>query len=760
MKISQPGEGSKNMGIADIIKRRLAAAGWTSPQVSDWNLTVQVGECTLQVVRWAGQQLKSPLSLDTETELIIDATVPKLALASASDGETTVIILPADVAPFIVRHQAAHIIMHNAAFDYHVVRQHLRGDPAQTMWLRMADQGQLHCSLLLAMLVDIGVHDDTDRFRYGLDDLAARYLGLQVDKSDPHRLKFGELLGHDWTQPVDPGYLSYAAADPFITLQLWQELKRRAIDIINRHHIGKHLVQVHGLLTETLQTHASIALADIFHRGVVIDRTQVAEVRGRLEQLALEQVARLREAAPDVFSRTRAGELRYPTPGSLVPSKAQEPQRRRLQVFADARGLSPPKTDKGHLGLSSKYWGQFAGDDPYISAWVELEHTAKLLGFFGRLTAAVIHPRYRALVRTGRTSCKEPNLQQLPRAGGFRQMVVAPAGQVLFGIDYSAIELVVLAHVCHQKFGRSTLRDILRDGVDPHAYVAAIFEGCSLDEFNKLPNRKELRQRAKALNFGIPGGLSADTLVQYAAQTYQVQMTHQQAEDFRHRHITTVFPELTDYLESEPLAELLAWNLQTTPEAVQEVFDEPWHLQVLRRLCNGEPFKSSTGEPYPDGLVERLWEALVTLDSQGLWTAAVAAQDVKTLRRLFWGSAVTLSGRVRGNLPHCASKNCSFQGGAADGAKAALWRLHQAGFQVVVFCHDEYLLAWPASADHTAMSQQVEKICIDAMQPFCGDVPVRCEYWLAKRWDKRAEKVLDANGRLSVWEPPRDSAGT
>ena len=216
-------------------------------------------------------------------------------------------------------------------------------------------------------------------------------------------------------------------------------------------------------------------------------------------------------------------------------------------------------------------------------------------------------------------------------------------------------------------------------------------------------------------------------------------MTHQQAEDFRHRHITQVFPELAEYLEAEPLAELLAWNLHTTPEAVREVFDEDWHLQVLRRLCNGQPFKSSTGEPYPDGLVELLWEGLAELDTEGRWAAAVESQNTKQLQRLFWGSAVTLSGRVRGNLPYTASRNCSFQGAAADGAKAALWRLYREGFQVTAFVHDEFLLSWPADADHTALAQQVEQICVDEMQPFCGDVPVRCEYWLARCWDKRAE---------------------
>ena len=247
--------------------------------------------------------------------------MPRLALASASDGEHTCIILPADVGAFITRHQAAHVVMHNAAFDYHVIRQHLRGarraahlGPA---WLML---GSSTASLLLAMLVDIGTIDDTNRFNYGLDNLALRYLELQVDKSNEYRLRFGELLGHDWSTPVDPGFLSYAAADPFITLMLWQELKRR-----------RWTSSTATASPSTWCSSTGCSPRCCRHAPVSRWRTSTTEVctltAPRWQRCApgwsswLEQVAQLQELAPDVFSRKRSGELRYPNPGQHHPEQ-------------------------------------------------------------------------------------------------------------------------------------------------------------------------------------------------------------------------------------------------------------------------------------------------------------------------------------------------------------------------------------------------------------------------------------------------------
>ena len=159
----------------------------------------------------------------------------------------------------------------------------------------------------------------------------------------------------------------------------------------------------------------------------------------------------------------------------------------------------------------------------------------------------MIHPRYSTLVRTGRTSCSSPNIQQLPRSGGFREMIVASPSHYLLAVDYSFVELRTLAAVCEFRFGSSTLADVIRAGVDPHVHTAAMFANMSIDDFNQLktddPQRyATLRQRSKALNFGIPGGLGAASLVAYARSAYHVEMTIDEAQDFRQRLIDRCLP--------------------------------------------------------------------------------------------------------------------------------------------------------------------------------------------------------------------------
>jgi DNA polymerase-1 len=138
------------------------------------------------------------------------------------------------------------------------------------------------------------------------------------------------------------------------------------------------------------------------------------------------------------------------------------------------------------------------------------------------------------MVRTGRTSCSGPNIQQVPRKGGFREIFVAPAGHGVLAADYSFIELRTLAAECEARYGNSKLADVIRTGVDPHCYTAAMLLGVSPEEFMALehadPERFERqRQQAKPLNFGIPGGLGVASLVHYARSTYGVDLSEAQA---------------------------------------------------------------------------------------------------------------------------------------------------------------------------------------------------------------------------------------
>src|SRR5262249_39006213 len=153
----------------------------------------------------------------------------------------------------------------------------------------------------------------------------------------------------------------------------------------------------------------------------------------------------------------------------------------------------------------------------------------KLLQFIPHLRQGTVHPDYQVLTRGGRASCRNPNVQQIPREGGFRQLFGASPGHFLLVVDYSCIELRTLAATCLRRYRWSDLAEVIRAGVDPHAHTAAMMLNLPSDEFLAWkgdPERKEqydtARQASKAVNFGVPGGLGAASLVRYATATYGV----------------------------------------------------------------------------------------------------------------------------------------------------------------------------------------------------------------------------------------------
>jgi DNA polymerase I-like protein with 3'-5' exonuclease and polymerase domains len=133
--------------------------------------------------------------------------------------------------------------------------------------------------------------------------------------------------------------------------------------------------------------------------------------------------------------------------------------------------------------------------------------------------------------RNGRTSAHNPPIQQTPRKGGFREIFKASPGHVLVALDYDFIELCTLAAVCKARYGFSVLADVIIQGIDPHCFTAAMIEGVPLTEFMTYKDNPELkkkfsslRQQAKAINFGIPSGLTANGLSVYAQQAYGVSL--------------------------------------------------------------------------------------------------------------------------------------------------------------------------------------------------------------------------------------------
>jgi DNA polymerase-1 len=119
-------------------------------------------------------------------------------------------------------------------------------------------------------------------------------------------------------------------------------------------------------------------------------------------------------------------------------------------------------------------------------------------------------------------SCKEPNLQQLPRDARYRRCFVAPPGRVLVMADYSQIELRAAAKIA----GDRRMLAAYQSGEDLHTLTARSLLGKNEVSMGD-------RQLAKAVNFGLLYGQGAAGLMRYALANYGVKLTEDEAR--RHR---------------------------------------------------------------------------------------------------------------------------------------------------------------------------------------------------------------------------------
>ena len=715
-------------------------------------LSVQYGGSDVDFSIWkTGERLVSPIGIDTETELINGTEIPRVALISVSDGRDHRLIRPEDLDAFVAVHADAHFVAHNASFDFAVVRKALK-DPLP--WVEVAHSGRLHDTMILDALIRLAREDSYPNPR-DLGTLARLYLGVVIDKDDPFRLRYSELLDRSWDS-VDVGFFRYAIKDAIATRKLWDVLRRIASDLIKpfERELLPGVVDRYGILTESLQVRGAIGLSEIERNGIALDRSLVESTRGKLSgeiDTLVKQIQELPEAE-GLFKFSRSGELVLTA--SRKPATNQGKLIEILETISEELSLEDvPQAEKTKKITSSvKYWGQYSERSLFLSLWVRLEEVAKLFQFFAGLKSERIHPRYTTLVRTGRTSASGPNIQQLPRTGGFREMIIPSEGSYFLGIDYSAIELRTLAAVLERRYGRSRLADVLREGVDPHAFTASMFKGVSLEDFSRLSDRKKLRQQAKALNFGIPGGLGAKSLVSYAATTYGVDLSIEEATLFRDSLIKEIYPELGEYLKEDSIG-ILSANLRTSSHRVRSCFDSDGTFGAVKRIVSGKG--RSSGEAYGEAFVSRIWESLRTLNQNPKLRDLIAQRKggEQLFRELFFSPVVTITGRLRGKVGFSQSRNTPFQGVAADGAKIALWNLNRSGFRVVAFIHDEFLIEIPVEADHTEEASRVESILCDSMQQLCGSVPIACEYALSERWYKGAEGVFDDKRKLRLWMP-------
>ena len=212
-------------------------------------------------------------------------------------------------------------------------------------------------------------------------------------------------------------------------------------------------------------------------------------------------------------------------------------------------GLTPPdssnKTKSGHYSTAASVLEAMKDQHEVISLLLEYREISKLVSTYLDAIPKQINPNTGRVHTsfnqtgsvTGRLASSDPNLQNIPTRTALGHRVrngfVAEEGNLLLSVDYSQIELRIVAHMAHDE----GMLDAFKARQDIHATTAAAIYDVPINEVTK-----DQRRHAKAINFGLIYGMSAFGL------TRTTNLTLAEAENFVKAYFTK-FPGVKKYLD-------------------------------------------------------------------------------------------------------------------------------------------------------------------------------------------------------------------
>jgi DNA polymerase-1 len=349
-------------------------------------------------------------------------------------------------------------IAHNAKFDAKFIKNKLG-----------VDLGGVFDTLLASQLISAGDIEE----RHGLDVVAGRYLNESVDKTE--RLS-------NWEFELSEAQLEYAARDAAILLPL----RERQIESLKTNS----LIACAQLEFECVMPVANIELNGFFMKKELWLK-QLSAVEIKRAELAnqLQEILGVDAAQGSLFGPARA---------NINLDSHQQ-----LTEALNRMGIPVPD--------STRNWKlqPLAAEYPVIATLLDYRTVQKALTSYGQNMIDLINPatgRLHADFRqigapTGRFSCTNPNIQQVPHAIEYRRCFSGhPQGRKLVIADYSQIELRILAEFS----GDQGFIDAFNSGADLHRVTAAQVFNVGVEQVSK-----EQRDFAKRLNFGVVYGIGA-----------------------------------------------------------------------------------------------------------------------------------------------------------------------------------------------------------------------------------------------------------
>ncbi|RDL32266.1 DNA polymerase I [Photobacterium damselae] len=350
--------------------------------------------------------------------------------------------------------------------------------------------------------------------RHDMDSLALRYL-------EHKNISFEEIAGKGKGQltfnQLDLEQAGpYAAEDADITLRLHNALYPKV-------SADEKLLHVFSDIEMPLVP----VLSRMERTGVLIDSMKLSAQSQEIAQRLDELEKRAFEIADQEFNLSSPKQLQA--------------------ILFEKMGLPVlKKTPSGTPSTNEEVLQELALDYPLPKLILEYRGLAKLKSTYTDKLPKMVNPAtgrvhtsyHQAVTATGRLSSSDPNLQNIPvrndEGRRIRQAFIAPQGYKVLAIDYSQIELRIMAHLS----GDKALLDAFCHGKDIHAATAAEILGLPLDQVSS-----EQRRRAKAINFGLIYGMSAFGLAK------QLDMGRGEAQEYMNTYFER-YPGVLEYMET------------------------------------------------------------------------------------------------------------------------------------------------------------------------------------------------------------------
>ena len=483
----------------------------TSVQANYVGLTRQV-----DLISWAEEIYKAGyVAFDTETTGLNVHTDKLVGISLA--------LSPGEAAYIPLRHEEKSSLLdqkqNSAQLDIPTVISILKPIFEDTSILKIAHNAKFDAHVLKKIGIDVSPIDDT-LIMAALIESGSKSLDELVQQHFSHTMiGFKDLVGKGLAStfaevPVSEA-ISYAAEDADYTLRLWLHYQKQ--------FLSKQLFTPYYTVDRPMIS----ILSQMEERGILIDQPFLTKLGQEFDQQikGLEQKIFAQVSTPfNIGSPKQLGIILFEELGLSGGKKGKSGS------YATGADVLEKLSFEGHAIVKDIIeWRQFS---KLKSTYVD-----GLLRECNPQTGRV-HTNYTlSATSTGRLSSTNPNLQNIPirtEVGRqIRQAFIPSPGYTLISLDYSQIELRLLAHMANI----SVLQQAFIDQQDIHRLTASQVFNITYEEVTK-----EQRRQAKAINFGIIYGISGYGLAK------QLDISVSEANDYIKKY-KEQYPGITHYME-------------------------------------------------------------------------------------------------------------------------------------------------------------------------------------------------------------------